>query len=68
MIFRLILIVGGCIVGVQFLAVIMAGIHASELKKTPSDTPLLPTNDVQEHRMTYAERAREKYNLDKYRD
>ena len=66
--FRLILIVGGCILGVQFLAVIMAGIHASELKKTPNDTPLLPVSEAQEPRLTYAERAREKYNLDKYKD
>ena len=59
---------GGCIVGVQFLAVIMAGIHASELKKASIETPLLPTNETQEHRRTYAEYAREKYNLDKYKD
>ena len=64
LIFSIFLIVGGSILGLQFISVILAGIQASELKKSQSNTPLITPEDVEEHRPTYTERAREKYNLE----
>ena len=60
----LVAIVGGSLIAVQFLFVIIAGIHASELRK-PREENELPLTQEDVPRQTYREKATEKYNLDK---